>query len=71
MPTSDEAHELIEFEPEYVYSRRHGDSLTRLLERYPDGCPNHIAAQVLLMTEEEVEQIYDGAVAKLRDFMRV
>lgn len=71
MPTSAEAQGLIELDPEYVYLRRYDFSVTKLLERYPDGAPDHIIAQALLTTEDEVQRIYEGAVAKLREHLKV
>lgn len=62
---------MIEFDPEYVYLRRYDFSVTKLLERYPDGVPDHIIAQALLCTEDDVQRIYEGAVEKLRKHLKV
>jgi hypothetical protein len=71
MPTSAEAQGLIEFDPEYVYLRRYDFSVSKVLERYPDGAPDHIIAQALLCTEDDVQRIYQSAVTKLRDHLKV
>jgi hypothetical protein len=71
MTTTTEANELIEFDPEYVHLRRYDFSVEKTCERYPDGVPDHIIAQGLLITVEDVEVIYQQAVTKLRELMGV
>lgn len=71
MPTSADAQELIEFDPDYVYLRRYDFSLAKLMERYPDGVPSHIIATALILTEDGVERIYQDAVLKLRQILKV
>lgn len=56
---------------DFVWSKRYGFSLAEVVERYPDGCPDHVVAQVLLVTEEEVEGWYQRVVRKLRSLMRI
>lgn len=58
-------------EEDYVYSRRFEYSLTKLLERYPDGAPDSLIAAVLLIPETDIEPNYSIIVAKLREHMRV
>jgi len=69
--TPEEMKHMIETDPDYIASKRYGYSLNTLLERYPDGCPDRIIANVLQMSEEEVETAYQGIVRKLRSLMKV
>ena len=65
---SDEFYKLYT-DPNYIASKRFGYSLEQLLQRYPDGCPDRVIAQALLIPEEEVEEVYKSIVQKLRDVM--
>jgi len=58
-------------DPNYINIKRFGFSIDTLLQRYPDGAPNKIVASALMMTEEEVEEFYEGVVEKLRSIMGV
>lgn len=69
--TPEEVKNMIDTDPDYIASKRYGYSLTALLERYPDGCPDRIIATVLQMSEEEVDAMYQNIVQKLRKIMKV
>ena len=58
-------------DPDYIAINRFQNSLVALLERYPDGAPDNIVAQALLMEESGVEAAYQAIVIKLRDRMGV
>lgn len=62
----EEIKKMVQEQPDYIALRRFNNSLTKLLKRYPDGCPNHVIAAALAMTEEEVEKIYNGVIEKLK-----
>lgn len=62
---------MIDTDPDYIASKRFDYSLGKLLERYPDGCPDRVIAAVLLIEEREVEQYYTRIVEKLRRMMKV
>lgn len=62
---------MIETDPDYIASKRFDYSLNKLLERYPDGCPDRIIATALMIDEEEVEILYQNIVLKLRSIMGV
>lgn len=62
---------MIDTDPDYISSKRFDYSLEKLLERYPDGCPDRVIASVLLIEEQEVEQYYVRIVEKLRRMMKV
>lgn len=63
--------QLIKSDKDFIYSKRFDNSLSKLLEKYPEGVPNKVIAQVLLITEEEVEKIVEEAVLSLRKSMVV
>ncbi len=71
MKPEENVKDMIENDPNYVASKRFDYSLTKLLERYPDGCPDRVIASALMMTEEEVESRYQMIVRRLRRHMRV
>lgn len=54
-------------DPDYIVLKRFANSLRRLEERYPDGgCPDHLVAEALGMTEGEERAAYLDIVKKLR-----
>jgi hypothetical protein len=67
----EEARELLQKDSNFIYSKRFDFSLQKLLERYPDGAPNKVIAQVLLITEEEVENIVNKAIIQIRQKMKI
>jgi hypothetical protein len=69
--TSDEIKTLISDDEDYVYLKRFNFSLRNVLERYSDGCPDRIIAQALCMSEEEVNEMYEYIIIRLRAFMGV
>lgn len=57
-------------EEDFIAINRFGNSLATLLERYADGCPDHIVAKALLLSSaKEVEEVYQRVVEKLRRLM--
>lgn len=67
----EEAKQMLETDIDWIAAKRFDNSLKKLLERYPDGCPDRIIATVLLLEEHEVEERYQRIVRKLRRLMRV
>lgn len=61
----------LENDPDYIALKRFDYSLKKLLERYPEGAPDRIIANALLVPEEDVEEMYGLTVQKLRDMMGV
>jgi hypothetical protein len=57
--------------PDFISLRRYNNSLKRLMERYPDGCPTHIVASALEITEDELETRYQKIVTTLKTRMGV
>jgi len=62
---------MIANDPEYIASKRFNYSLSKLIERYPDGCPDRVIANALQMSENEIEDLYKCIIVKLRKFMKV
>jgi hypothetical protein len=58
-------------DPDFIAIKRFGNSMKQLLERYPDGCPDKVIAQALLIEETEVEDLYQKTVRALRISMKV
>ena len=69
--TTSELRRLLEEDPDFIYLKRFDYSLKKLLERYPDGCPDRIIANALLMTEDDIQALYEKIVIKLRNAMGV
>jgi len=58
-------------EENFIAIKRFNYSLERMLERYPDGVPDRIIAQALLIKEEDVEELYQKIILKLRKGMKI
>lgn len=56
----------LELEPDFILMKRFGYSLARLLERYPDGATDEIAAQALGISKGEVDRRYQKVVDSLQ-----
>lgn len=67
----EEARKKVHEEPDFVHSKRYDYSLAKLEERYPDGAPDNVIANALMIEEEEVEPEFDKVVVKLREKMGV
>jgi len=69
--TTAEVQKMLQEDESYVYMKRFDFSIEKLEARYPDGCPDHVIAQALMITEDDVERMYQSIVAKLRTAMGV
>lgn len=69
--TTEEVKKMLEEDPDYIALKRFDHSLAKLLERYPDGCPDRIIANALMMTEDDIKARWDAIVEKLRKKMGV
>jgi hypothetical protein len=67
----EEVKKMLETDPDWIASKRFGNSLVKLKERYPEECPDRIIAAALLIEESEVEARYQEIVLKLRKLMKV
>ncbi|HBI01201.1 MAG TPA: hypothetical protein DDY18_06210 [Flavobacterium sp.] len=57
-------------DPDFIYCPRLGNSLTKLVNKHPDGIDDERIEKVLLMTKSEIETVYQSALEKLRDFVK-
>lgn len=64
--TDSEAKRRIEEEPDFANLPAFGYSIARALKRYPNGLPEALIAEGLMMTVSEVRASYDRVAAKLR-----
>lgn len=69
--TPEEVKKKVEEDPDFVNLKRFDFSLKKLVERYPEGCPNRVILSALLMSEDELDKCYNGIVEKLRAQMGV
>jgi hypothetical protein len=51
---------------DFIYCPRLGNSLSKLIDKHPDGIDDERIEKVLLMTTKELEATYQSALAKLR-----
>jgi hypothetical protein len=66
-----EAKLLVANEADFVYLKRFDFSLSKLVERHPTGVPDRIIAAALMVTEDDVRDMYEEIVLKLRQTMKV
>jgi hypothetical protein len=71
MASVDEMRNRIRTENDYVALKRFDYSLQNVLEKFPDGAPIKVIAQGLLMTEEEVEELLETVIFKLRNKLNI
>jgi len=61
----------IETDPDFIAIKRFEYSLKKVLERYPEGAPTKVIAAALLMSEEDVEEMYQQVVIKMREKLKI
>ena len=61
----------IEEEADYIYCPRLSNSLEKFTNTYPDGVDNERICKVLLLEEEELEDIFNSAINKLRKALKI
>jgi hypothetical protein len=64
--TTDQAHHLIHTDEHFIYSKRFNYNLDELMKRHPDGASNRLIAVILMLTEDDVDELYTRIVLKLR-----
>ena len=57
-------------DPDFIYCPRLGNSLNKLIEKNPDGIDDERIQKVLLITKEELEEIYQSAIQKFREALK-
>jgi hypothetical protein len=63
--------EKVKFDPDFIAIKRFDFSLIKLLERFPEGVPDHVIENALDLTTEEAEVLYEGIVVKLQKALNV
>ena len=58
-------------EPDFVALKRFDYSLNKALERYPNGCPPHIIATALCLTEDDLIALYTKMIGRLKKWLKV
>lgn len=69
--TPDRARRLIDQDDDFINLKRFDYSIKKLMLRYPDGCPDRVAAAALMMTEDQLADLHAKVVEKLRRLMGV
>jgi len=67
---TNEIKERLQSDPDFINIKRFDYSMKKLLERYPDGAPPNVIAQGLMMTEEELEVMYQNILGKMREIIK-
>jgi len=58
-------------QPDWINCKRYSNSLEKLLTRHNGIVPDTIIAGVLMITEEQIEELYNAVVAKLKKSLKV
>lgn len=58
-------------DPHFVNSKRFNYDIENVLNRYPDGCPEHVIASLLQIELDDISEIYEEIVLKLRKEMGI
>jgi hypothetical protein len=67
----DEARERIATEPDFIFLKRFDYSLASLVQKHPGGVSNRVVAAALMVTEDDVDDIYENIILKLREIMKI
>jgi hypothetical protein len=67
----EEEKQKIETDPDYIYCPSSENSLEKFISKHPDGVNDDKAAQVLLITPDQLRSHYDQAVKLIREDMGV
>ncbi len=63
--------ERIENDEDFIYCPRLSNSLNSLLKVHPNGVENDRISKVLLISEDEVESIFQRAIKKFRKILNI
>lgn len=69
--SKEEIQQLLHNDETFVNSKRYGYSIEAVLERYPDGAPNNVIAQLLELDKDDIDARYSSIVVTLRRLMGV
>ena len=68
---TEEKKKRINTEEDFIDYPKFKNSVKKLIEKYPDGVDDETIAKVLLMTEEEVNEIYLDSIEKIKNKLGV
>lgn len=66
----DNLHKKVFDDEDFVKCPKCGNSLNKYLSKHQDTIPPNVAARLLMMSEEEVETLYQEAVQMMQDRMK-
>jgi hypothetical protein len=66
-----EARERISTDPDFIFLKRFDYSLASLVEKHPGGVSTRVVAAALMVTEDDVNDIYENIILKLRDILKI
>ena len=69
MEKSEEMQKKIREEEDFIHAPKFGNSLNKFLAKNGDPLQNNTIGRLLMISEEEVEQIYEESVVILREEM--
>jgi len=58
-------------DPDFVYLKRYGYSISKAIDAFPDGCSDRVIAQALGLQEEQIPELYQEIVVKLRNSLKI
>lgn len=67
----DKLKEKIEKDEDFIYCPRLGNSLTKFVEKNPEGVDDEKIAKVLMIEKDEVESIFQSAISKIRKNLKL
>ena len=65
-----ERDQRVESDPDFIVSKKDNNSLSILIERYPDGVPDKVICRTLQITPEELQKHYDRAILRLAEILK-
>jgi hypothetical protein len=66
-----EAREKLAIDSDFIFLKRFDFSLANLVEKHPGGVPDRVIAAALMVTEDDVQDIYENIILKLREIMKI
>ena len=70
-PNNDKMKELLNTEEDFIASKRFNYSLKEFCERYPNGAPDKTITSGLMLNEQEVKEMYNNIVLKIRALLKI
>lgn len=58
-------------DPDFVYLKRYGYSITKAVDAFPEGCSDRVIAQALGIQEDQVQRMYQEIIVKIRNSLKI